>query len=64
MEELNYFPNTAARTLITNQTYKIGLVLKGSEPIRLNPFYINVLLEFLKRVTSMAMVHKRQSQII
>lgn len=45
MEELNYFPNTAARTLITNQTYKIGLVLKGSEePIRLNPFYINVLL--------------------
>lgn len=28
MEELNYFPNTAARTLITNQTYKIGLVLK------------------------------------
>ncbi len=29
MEELNYFPNTAARTLITNQTYKIGLVLKG-----------------------------------
>ncbi|HDJ5826029.1 TPA: LacI family DNA-binding transcriptional regulator, partial [Staphylococcus aureus] len=45
MEELNYFPNTAARTVITNQTYKIGLVLKGSEePIRLNPFYINVLL--------------------
>lgn len=45
MEKLNYYPNFAARTLKTNQSNKIGLVLKGSdEQIRLNPFYINVLL--------------------
>ncbi|EHJ09101.1 maltose operon transcriptional repressor [Staphylococcus simiae CCM 7213 = CCUG 51256] len=45
MEKLNYYPNSAARTLKTNQSYKIGLILKGSdEQIRLNPFYINVLL--------------------
>lgn len=44
MEELNYVPNYAAQSLITKQTKKIGLILKGADELtRLNPFYINVL---------------------
>lgn len=41
-EELGYRPNEFARSLITNQTRLIGLVMKGVE----NPFYPEVLKQF------------------
>ncbi|HWL13630.1 MAG TPA: LacI family DNA-binding transcriptional regulator, partial [Ureibacillus sp.] len=41
-EELGYVPNEFARSLITNKTRVIGLVMKGVH----NPFYPQVLKEF------------------
>ncbi len=41
-EELGYVPNEFARSLITNKTRLIGLVMKGVQ----NPFYPQVLKEF------------------
>src|SRR5699024_308808 len=43
MEEIGYTPNIAARNLVTNQSYTIGLVLKsGIHEVNLNPFFSDV----------------------
>ncbi|MDU0965233.1 MULTISPECIES: LacI family DNA-binding transcriptional regulator [Staphylococcus] len=44
MDELNYFPNQAARTLITKKTNTIGLIFKSeTNLLRQNPFYNDVI---------------------
>ncbi|WP_411843245.1 LacI family DNA-binding transcriptional regulator [Salinicoccus sp. HZC-1] len=43
MEVIGYSPNIAARNLVTNQSYTIGLVLKsGIHEVNLNPFFSDV----------------------
>ncbi|AKG72956.1 LacI family DNA-binding transcriptional regulator [Salinicoccus halodurans] len=43
MEDIGYSPNIAARNLVTNQSYTIGLVLKsGIHEVNLNPFFSDV----------------------
>lgn len=43
MEDIGYSPNIAARNLVTNQSYTIGLVLKsGMHEVNLNPFFSDV----------------------
>ncbi|MGG0717483.1 LacI family DNA-binding transcriptional regulator [Robertmurraya massiliosenegalensis] len=62
-EELGYVPNEFARSLITNKTRIIGLVMKGVE----NPFYPQVLKEFtahFKRLGySILFVHTNHDEI-
>ncbi|TGE19431.1 LacI family DNA-binding transcriptional regulator [Staphylococcus petrasii] len=44
MDKLGYIPNQAARTLITNKTLTIGLIIKSSSSdVRQNPFNSDVL---------------------
>ncbi|GGE53253.1 LacI family transcriptional regulator [Pullulanibacillus camelliae] len=62
-EELGYGPNEFARSLITNRTKIIGLVMKGVK----NPFYPHVLKEFataFKRLGySILFVHTNNDEI-
>ena len=62
-EELGYVPNEFARSLITNKTKIIGLVMKGIK----NPFYPQVLkeftVEFKKLGYSILFVHTNHDEI-
>lgn len=62
-EELGYRPNEFARSLITNQTKIIGLVMKGVQ----NPFYPQVLTQFTasfkKYGYSVLFVHTNNDEI-
>lgn len=62
-EELGYVPNEFARSLITNKTRIIGLVMKGVK----NPFYPQVLKEFTSHFKklgySILFVHTNNDEI-
>jgi len=62
-EELGYVPNEFARSLITNKTRVIGLVMKGVH----NPFYPQVLKEFTTHFKEMGysilFVHTNNDEI-
>ena len=43
MDELNYFPNQAARTLITKNKYNRSYLQSETNLLRQNPFYNDVI---------------------
>lgn len=59
-QELGYRPNEFARSLITNQSKIIGLVMKGVQ----NPFYPQVLKLFTTSLKNMAIAYYSSTPIM